>query len=229
VNPVPHFALGQWDAIGRMMYLSTFCASEGLRYLSHRPREAVPFASAHEAGAALGEAVASVNWALLTESAEPRERTLFVCEVTAATLHCAYPDGSGLATEYIRQTMEQLASYERRISTLRAFIQQHLGRLNGLAWDGGCYHDGPRVKIGSAPFGMNGAYVEPAAIARLWPDVKWKRKKTEYPPEDFIIYDWIAVLDGVELRINGAESIRIRPVDTGRDGTLVKLESGVAA
>lgn len=227
MNAVPHYALGQWDAIGRMMYLSNFCASEGLRCLSHKPCEAVPFATSAEAETASAAFEPMVRWESYIESSTPAAHSLFVCEVTEATLQCAYPDGSGLATEYIRETMGILARYERHSSTLRAFIQQHLGRLNGLAWAGDCHYDRPRVRLGSAPFGMNGAYVEPAVIARLWPDVNWKRKKTAYPPEGFIIYDWIAVLEGVELRINGAESIRIRPVDTGRDGTLVKFESEV--
>lgn len=49
MNPLPHFALGQWDAIGRMLYLSDYFGGERT-HLSHKTTEARPFLSAEDTG-----------------------------------------------------------------------------------------------------------------------------------------------------------------------------------
>lgn len=222
MSEVPFYALAQWDAIGRVMYAHDPGYVKGEKiYLSHRPREAAKFETPAAAEAVRKEWESKVDWARYDESATPRALMLEVMLVTERTLQSVYSDGSGLASEHLRNAMDQLHRYEEHCRTLRAFVQKYLDRLNGLSWSCGCWYSEPRLELGGRA--CHGRYVEPDIVAAFWPEVKWKREKEKYPNSGRLEYSWVGNLDGVQIRIDRAESIRLDPVDDGRDGTVVRL------
>jgi hypothetical protein len=201
--------------------------------LSHRPREARKFASREEAEAALPGLLPWIEKYL----SDDRRRSSKDALILAAPLRpyfeqemlCVYPDGSGLAREFVRDGMDYLAQQEAHCATARAFVQKHLEKLAGMSWRIWLAHEMPEFQIGG--HGMNayrGKYCPAARIAALWP-VQWRRKKEEHPHPGCLVFHWTAQLDGCRLTIASAESHRIAPPDDGLDGTLVKAESEVAA
>jgi hypothetical protein len=213
-----------------MMYVNSWTPiGDQQVYLTHKPSEARMFATAAEAEAARGHAEAYVKWERYEKSSSPRACGLEVVEIHEATLLAAFPDGSGLASDYLREAMSHLRRYEDHCATLRAFIQRYQARLDGTSWSCDCYYDHPLVRLGTSPFAMKGEYVTAETMALLWPEAQWKRRKHDYAPPEFVVHDWRSHLDGVDLIIASAESVRIRPVDTGRDGELVKLRKEVSA
>lgn len=221
-NAVLHWALGQIDIIGRPMYAHLFGREEGGQvYLSHRPREAAQFASEEEAEAQRVAWAGRIDWARYDESATPRTQELTVIAITKATLRCVYPDGSGLALEALRNAIAHIERYESHCVALRRFIELHRATLDGTGWTASCYHDAPQISFAWRAY--DGHRTESAyEVASLWP-VVWTREKQKYPREGYAVHDWHAKLDGVDLLIEGAESVNLRPVDVGRDGTVVQM------
>lgn len=209
--------------------------------LTHRPFEARKFASKVEAEAAIPNLAPWVE--AYVRDWQRRERdskekgpkftvTLPLRPHFENDLVHVFPDGSGLARDYRGTNMAWIAQEEEAMSTLRAFIQKHLARLEGVSWSCSNWKSkgGPLIELGSKSYAaIRGRYVEVAEIAALWP-VEWRRRKPDYPDDKFIQYDWVAQLDGVTLVIDKAENERIAPRDfSPLDGTKVKLGKAVAA
>lgn len=204
--------------------------------LSHRPHEARKFASEAEALAALPDLAPWIeayvrDW-LRRDSKSGFTVTLPLRAYFENDLVCIHADGSGLAREEMRRNMAWIHEEEEALRTLRAFVQKHQGRLEGLSWTVSKWSSqgGPAVTFSGPPYcAYRGANATCAEIAALWP-VEWRRKTPTYPDRDYLQYDWVASLDGVTLRIPIAESTRIVPQKLGdMDGTKVKLGKAVAA
>lgn len=247
VDFTPFWCLAAYDTKGRL----TYAYGDGAAFdaachypsvhgaLSHRPRDARRFANAEEAAAALPSLLPWIEKYLEEDARIGRDsrrsrreaeyEPLPLAPYFENQLLCVYPDGSGLVREYVRDGMGYLARNEEHCRVARAFVQKHLERLAGMSWRIWLAHEMPEFQIGgSSTKAYKGEYCDAERIARIWP-VKWRRRKEEHPPRGYLVYDWVAELDGVLLIIDQAESHRLTPPDDGLDGTTVRLESEVAA
>lgn len=244
----PFWCLAAYDTQNRL----TYATGDGAPFdphcyypsvhggLSHRPRDARKFASAEEAAAALPALLPWIEKYLEDDAKRAREsrgRDKYEPLKLAAPLApyfedqllCVYPDGSGLARDYVRDQMGYLQRNEEHCRVARAFVQKHLDRLAGMCWRIWLAHEFPEFQVGGNRMNAyRGEYCDAKTIAALWP-VKWRRRKEEHPPTGYLVYDWIADLDGVRLIIEQAESHRLSPPDDGLDGTTVRIESEVSA
>jgi hypothetical protein len=222
-SPTPPFwTLACYDEHGGLLYAYGEGNTEydpGCRWptqfgwLTSRPAKARPFASQEDA---LAARPLFAGWIKEELSAHiVREQDMLA----------VYPDGSGLASAYLREGMSVLTNIERNVSTVRAFVQKHLELLAGLAWEPSIFCSGADIKIRKSAY--RGQPTTASQVAALFP-VKWKRKKSNYRPDGKLVYDWVAQVDGVTLTIEKAEVIVLRPRDTGvRDGTIVDLGDAV--
>lgn len=130
-----------------------------------------------------------------------------------------YADHSTGALYQMEGNLEKIAKREAVLRVNRAFIEKHAAVLDGLSWNVG-YLD-PEIELGAKWY--RGVPVGAEGIARLWPDVKWRREKPKYSMDEDKHRDWVGELDGVKLRIEKAEVFR--PVYIPEDGP-VNLERG---
>lgn len=126
-----------------------------------------------------------------------------------------FSDGSGKAEEYYDRAIKTIEEWEAVHRVHRAFIAKHIETLAGMYW---------RVAYLEAAIEISyqryrGKDTTPADIALLWPAAKWKRVKEKHTSS--IRYNWEAVVDGVTLRIEHAESEEPRP--KLRDGETIRL------
>ena len=87
----------------------------------------------------------------------------------------------------------------------RAFIEKHVETLAGMHWEVG-YLD-PEIEISWHSY--RGCKATPETIAALWPGAKWVRKKSKWSSKT--AYDWVAMVDGIDLIIKEAEDEEPRP------------------
>ena len=101
--------------------------------------------------------------------------------------------------------MNRIAERETVLGQLRAFIAKHADTLAGMYWRVG-YLD-PEIELHHGHY--RGQKAGPKDIARLWPNATWTRAKEKYGREDEI--QWHAVVDGITLKIERAETLAPRP------------------
>lgn len=127
-----------------------------------------------------------------------------------------YPGESVATAQYeLDKNLKIILEREETLKLKRLFIQKHNETLAGLDWQVG-YLD---TEIEICKRYYRGATVGPTGVAKLWPQAKWTRVKPKYSSQPAM--DWIAVVDGVTLRIKDAETWE--PLPTPRDGTPVAL------
>jgi hypothetical protein len=239
----PFWCLMAYDTKGRRTYAygdgAPFDASAHYTSphgaLSHRPQIARKFATAEEAAAALPgllpwiQRYLAEDRRLITKDRTPLELAAPLAPYFERDLLCVYPDGSGLARQFVAEGMAYLQRQEEACRVARAFVQKHLATLAGMSWRISIRYEGPECQVGGAHRNAyRGEYCDAARIAKLWP-VKWTRRKPDYQDRGWLTYDWVSELDGVRLIIDTAERHRTQPPDDGLDGTRVRLESEVAA
>ena len=132
-----------------------------------------------------------------------------------------YRDGSGKAHEYYDRNIATIEEWEAVHRLHRAFIAKHIETLAGLYWKVAYLEAAIELCWGM----YRGEHTKPADIARLWPDATWKRVKQKY--SSGLKYDWEAVVDGITLRIEGAESEEPRP--KLREGETIRLPNNQAS
>lgn len=246
IDLTPFWCLMTYDQHGARMYAygsvdrtDPFPSPGGL---SHRPGDARRFASEEEALAALPDLAPRVEaYVADRERREREDRSRKKSKPFALThplrpfferdLVFIHPDGSALARDEMRRNMTWIAEEEEGFRTLRAFIQKHGARLEGIAWSVSNWlsEGGPAITFSGPGFcALRGQSAKPADIAALWP-VEWRRKTPRFKDDGYEQYDWIASLDGVTLRLPVAENTRIVPQIAGLDGTRVKIGKAVAA
>lgn len=126
-----------------------------------------------------------------------------------------YNDGSGKAGSYYDSAIKTIEKWEAVHRVQRAFIAKHIETLAGLYWRVAYLEAAIEISYGL----YRGKRTTPTDIALLWPEARWKRAKEKYTSE--IRYNWEAVVDGITLRIENAESEEPRP--KLRDGATIIL------
>jgi hypothetical protein len=111
-----------------------------------------------------------------------------------------YADGSGRAVDHQEGQLKILREHEEIIKLTRCFVLKHSLTLAGMYWAVGYLE----ATIKLSPSRYRGAKTTAKDIAALWPGCVWKRSTPKYTSRE--IRDWVTRLDGVELRIEGAES-----------------------
>ena len=133
----------------------------------------------------------------------------------------AYPDGSGGGIWCLAWEMGKLRELRERIALLDAFVRKYQLVLARVDWslDATALH--PTKKQGELKdIGVlvpqielrSGAYdqqrkVKVQDIAGLWPEAKWRRSKPQWTDCE-TTRDYTADIDGVSIRIKGAERIQ---------------------
>lgn len=112
-----------------------------------------------------------------------------------------YADGSGKSSFYLGIALERLNEREEIVRTVRAFIAKHADTLAGLNWSVDNFD--AEIKLNRHHY--RGSPTTAKAVAKLWPGVEWKRVDPEYGIDKDTKRDWMAKLDGVDLRISDAE------------------------
>jgi hypothetical protein len=128
-----------------------------------------------------------------------------------------YHDGSGKASEQLEENLKTIRERMEVLKLLSLFIAKHQDVLAGSYWR--VEYLDPEIKI--SPWYYRGKQASPATIAQLWPGSVWRRVKPRYSHLDNECRDWMATVDGVKLRIEGAEKVQVIRVKTPRDGVIV--------
>ncbi len=126
----------------------------------------------------------------------------------------AYTDGSGGGIWQLAWETMRLRETQERINRLKAFIVKHQLVLARLDWS--CDVDSiPPVKSEDRLFVCQISLsarafdkqqkVTAANIIALWPNAQWHRSKPAYYSPEDTERDYTAEIDGVVIRIKGAE------------------------
>ncbi len=114
--------------------------------------------------------------------------------------HAVYSDGSGKASDILREALQSIDEYEKNLSIKRLFIEKHKDTLAGLRW--WCPHANREVEIWTGYYRAKPASAKD--IARLWPDAQWTKRQDAFSKEQI---DWVAEIDGITLVIEKAEKL----------------------
>lgn len=116
-----------------------------------------------------------------------------------------FSDGSGKAGKNYDQALKTIQERDEILKLNRLFIEAHKETLAGLSWTVG-YLD-PEIDIWPGMY--RGEKAGPPEIAALWPNAAWRRVRRKYG--DGLTYDWCAVVNGVTIRIERAETEKPQP------------------
>jgi hypothetical protein len=140
----------------------------------------------------------------LTEKAEKPPKPLQPDELKEMA---TFSDGSGKHWQNMAWAGDALRKHERGIELLRAFIAKYEVLLAGASWSVEISPE-PEINLGGSYRYYRGQQVDVKFLARLFPTADWRRVKRKYAStlEDDGIRDWVALVDGVLLRIERAEN-----------------------
>lgn len=116
-----------------------------------------------------------------------------------------YWDGSGLAGDRYDCAVRTIQERRDVLALKETFIEKHCATLAGLNWRVGYLE--PEIEVSGSYY--RGEQVTAKAVAQLWPEAKWRRVKQPYGEPG--TFDWCAVVDGLTIRIEGAECEPRRP------------------
>lgn len=125
----------------------------------------------------------------------------------------AHFDGSGGGIQQLAWEMARLRETHERVNRLLAFIRKHQMILARLSWATDV-DTLPPVKredilfvpeIKLASYCYDKRKVTAKDIVALWPDAEWSRSKPKYSSDNDRERDYTAEIDGVVIRITGAE------------------------
>jgi hypothetical protein len=116
-----------------------------------------------------------------------------------------FSDGSGKAGDQYDSALGVIERWESVMKLQRVFIAKHHLTLAGLSWSVAYLE--PAIEIN--PFRYRGQKTTARDIIKLWPGLAWKRVKSKWTVEES--YNWEAILDGVTIRLEKAETIKPQP------------------
>lgn len=140
---------------------------------------------------------------------------------------CAYGDGSGGGINQLAWEKRKMRQVRDRLSLLDCFIMKHqllLARLNWSVSETAIHptekmgEDSdlsvlvPQIDLCSYAYNKN-SRATAHEIAALWPEAKWRRSMPQWGDSE-TERDYTADIDGVLIRIRGAEKLpKSKPVD----------------
>lgn len=122
-----------------------------------------------------------------------------------------YRDGSGLASAIRTDAVNTIKDTYDSLDRIKEFIDKHRLVLAGVKW----YFWAHRMDIEIHHAYYRREYAAPSDIARLFPLANWTRKVDKICEK----IDWIATVDGVDLRITCAEAWKKPKPSAPRDGS----------
>lgn len=128
-------------------------------------------------------------------------------EVSGLAGIAQFSDGSGKASDEMAYQMMRMDERQHIVEAQRVFVLRHSAVLAGINWEASAY--GLEIILCCNTYrGKRSSAVE---IARLWPDLDWKRVEPWLSMDKARVRDWAAEYEGVTLRIREAEVYAVRP------------------
>lgn len=133
----------------------------------------------------------------------------------------AFKDGSGGGIQQLAWTRQCLRETQERLDRLQAFIRKYQLTLARLCWDAEVSalppvkNDAvlfvPEIRLAAHSYNKQRAAA--TEIAALWPTAAWRRSMPRYSTDEDRRRDYTAEIDGVIVRIEGAETCQPVKVD----------------